>query len=263
MIYNEEAYKLWWEYLKRSEPYKLYCLSRYSLSLPYFDYELFELETIKNLPDDALLRALYLKFTYDKFGDVHKSSFNDWWEKRQSDEAVEDLSEIYKKEFFSYLKYLKHFRKQPVTHEEIYEMLRDFLKSYPFGDYIFLKINASAKDKDIRDAVSKAVKTRKKKHTVQLDALKKYLLVYDGRKAGKSDGEIASEVFERVETSTEISYMEPRKDQRGAKEPLAPKQVSDYLRDYNKFAERIIKNVEMGNFPGEFRKQEEIKKTIA
>jgi hypothetical protein len=260
MVYTEETYQLWWEYLKRSLNYKYFCAAMYAVS--EFDLETKFLEMSLQIKDNlTFLKFCSLWAQYQDFGDIYHASFDDWWAKRNPEKVVEDVSKIYKKEAFFFLQHLKHFHKLPITNEAIYTKFGEYLESYPYGDYVFLKVNASASDKDIRDTVSKAVRTKKKKHTLQLDALKKYLLVYDGRKAGKSDDEIASEVFEREKTtSTEIYYMEPRKDQRGNKEPLVQKQVSDYLRDYNKFAEQIIENVEMGNFPGKFRKQEDVKK---
>jgi len=58
---GKESYKLWWDYLQRSPKYKEYCTRRDSLRPEELD--------------------VFLERAFEKFGNVHTTSFDEWWDK--------------------------------------------------------------------------------------------------------------------------------------------------------------------------------------
>jgi hypothetical protein len=77
--------------------------------------------------------------------------------------------------------------------------------------------------------------------------IENYLTVYDLKRNNASMDELRESIFQEDD------------DQYSA----TAKDVNDAVREYSKFAERIIKNVEHGIFPGEYRnKTRRIKKIL-
>ncbi|MEE9913254.1 MAG: hypothetical protein K4571_16205 [Deltaproteobacteria bacterium] len=233
-IFNNEYYRLWWEYLNRSSKYKEFCDNYGELEEEHFGehYEVF---------------SSYMRF----YGDVFSRSFNEWCEeprrikgKLPRARPVLDLrdKESYRSNYFKALKPDSNLAPSLPDPKKIHEIINNE------DQYIFLAVPVVGREdmatiseqiKKIRDkyrkttTVKEADKELRKFNMpstrLRLEELKKYLNVYDHRKAGLKMEQVIKE--------------------------LAPAGKGDVHREFNRFqkkAKKIIENVEKGIFPGKY-----------
>ena len=232
-----EVYRLWWEYLKRSEKYKEFCKNYGELGEDFFSasYEVF---------------LNYLIF----FGNIFEKSFDDWCnEPRRRNGSLpgsRPVLDLRDKESYSslYFKSLINWDSDSQSlpnQKQIWEIINHETQ------YIFLAVPVVGREdmkmiakqiKRLRDIYKKTTnvkeadnglrKFRMTSTRLTSNELKYYLKVYDYRKKGLSMAEV-------------IKEMAPG-------ENCKDMDVQDKFYRFQRYAIKIIKNVEKGTFPGKY-----------
>ena len=220
--YPKEYYRLWWEYLRRSDRYKEYCL-KFGTTEQYYH------------PD--------LDFTFNENGDVHRPPLDDFEQWYQFKKIQIEIEGHQKKT--AQVKYLDEFIQarfqETVTH--LSEKLGREPTIREFQEYFFddLEITDTEKfvvtpglfdtGKDIIDKVREWLKGRTiRKPTTRYDDLEKYLQIYDLKQQGQTVKEIV-------------------------KERDLPGDAHTNEREYQRYIEKareIIRNTEKNIFPGNY-----------
>lgn len=303
---RKEIYRLWWEYLKRSADYKEFIekhpeVLKNNELLRYYSFDGYKhYDEIGEDNDDDPEYREYVK-ERDKwqralwFGNVHKDSFESWWEKftqLPDEKTVAELSmhidTIVKKAYRESLKrslgaplrqtykdllskndldsdckgflYWDYIRKyveleSKAIHEfndqeEFSKALREKMKQ-PDQPYVYLRINADTCTDDDIAGIKKIIWDKKEGFTkrcndeilrfhkpyfkeigrIRYDELQRYLKIYDLRKDGMRWEDIFKKAYPKKKWNEENRR--------------------SILMDHTK-AKRIIKNVEIGNFPGKY-----------
>ncbi len=257
-ISEKEVYRLWIEYLKRSEKYKTYC----KLFREVFKMENQKRKTsAKSAALDKLIKTEvslklneldfdYMQRYYDFFGDIFIGSFDDWWKTHKiskrtlpvivlNDPNACKVLPFFAKEF----KKLQKTKKKHLTPKETLKILTE-------SEFEFIFLAVPMIGGVTMDDISKQIADIRKKWAkefevedfyfrrfnmpvsrVRYDEMKRYLQVYDYWKDGMKIKEI-------------IAKINPNRDAKDA----------DVIRscrmDLQK-AKKIIYNVEAGSFPGE------------
>ena len=263
-MHNKEREQLKWEYLKRSDLYREYCewqrrkVKNQNLAIP----EKFKPVTGPIFDINPIVH------TYIEYGDIHKKSFDDWYAKYyghnyqgSSLARVDDLSKGTKKNYYLYglfvyiIKRFERINKREPTLLEMADCLLITMREKR-GDQSFLRIVQSdfttEEAKHLADDVYKILKTRVPTNRFHMKNLKKYLIVYDMRKAGQSNEDIIKKIY----------AVENRQDVTGkrSKDAKADKELIDEINKYFKYAERLIENAErdiysdVNVFPGDYYK---------
>jgi hypothetical protein len=246
---RKNIYKLWWEYLKRSDDYKAHC-EKYPDAV--VNSRLFGISYWGD-PDDEELQKNIMKWERAScFGNVHKDSFEVWWKKFKQlpDEksTIEELSP-HIDEIIENANSSTQGRK---SIKSTSKSLREYMEHSCFP-YIYLRINADTfTTNDIKE-IKRIIKSKKvdfvkrrdsgrwdfryytrtyfkKVGRIRYDELQRYLEIFDLRKTGMK----WKDIFEKT-------YPTMTWDQQNARRSIHT--------EYEK-AEKIIKNVEKGNFPG-------------
>lgn len=257
-ISEKEVYRLWIEYLKRSEKYKTYC---------EHIHKVLRKENKKRKTSgksDALDKSIkttvalklnklefdYMQRNYEFFGDIFVESFDDWWETHKTSKntlpviVLNDPNACKVLPFFAKeFKKLQKTKKRPLTPEETLKILTE-------SEYEFIFLAVPMVGGVTMDYISKQIADIRKKWAkefevedfyyrrfnmpvsrVRYDEMKRYLQVYDYWKDGMKIKEI-------------IAKINPNRDVNDA----------DVIRscrmDLQK-AKKIICNVESGSFPEE------------
>lgn len=249
---SRDAYRLWWEYLKRSEAYNDYCrLKRTREASSLLD----------QLYKDDVQKVAALELTYTVLGDVHQVSFEEWWDRisdyiqylQGSPEPIWDYKEIVERDMADCT---QSFQKEYGCEPSLLEFKQYFTSRMatlrPATLYLLVDVTA-APTKSIRGTFAKVLKEAKGDPTAKvferirkrflkpsdrlhLDEVSLYLKAYDLRKEGLKIGEIIKKIGNE---SQRENYMDE-----GVKR--------SFYRYLDK-AERIISNVESGYFPGRYR----------
>ena len=236
---RKETYRLWWEYLRRSEKYRRLCeLNRTGKNRK----EARKLE--EDFPEDVLFF----------FGDIHSGSFDDWWsetEKVIEKNSVEDYLPIFAEDVAAFVEEWDKLVKPGKPRSLEKEIKYFFEHKWLSRKFLFLMITlgdpANIDDllAQIKDILEKQRKELMKSdefgeffpprlyptQPIRIDELKRYLEVYDLRKDKKKWTEVAKIVY-------------PKRDWNGSLE-------RSLLMDLVK-AKRVISNVEEGEFPGKY-----------
>jgi hypothetical protein len=253
---DKEIYRLWWEYLKRSERYNKFIESGKPQAPEVFPPKIW------SGVENDLLSAWFF------FGNVQKGSFEKWWRStlKQSPHSTEIIPEystrekhildanFYVKDAISraYSIY-KDTKAGYPTQRELINVFRELYHGDPFLIAVrYLHDPVEPIIKEFRAFLNKLLKTRGvAKHTrffrkidmyptlkarqqlkARLKELQTYLDVYDLWKKGDRISKIAKELFKD-------DKREPQDIERGCR------------RDRDK-AIKIISNVEHGDFPGKY-----------
>jgi len=267
---GKEVYRLWWEYLKRSDRYRAVWDTLISINMnkKTFPISLSNVKRIRKAyesrPDHLIIATEWEAFFvyFQVFGNVFESEFEDVWQKghmaklkdnplaklpvvdmSQAD-AVEKIFAVdtFIKDSDEYLDdYLEPERKTMDIKRLTKESVSYIILGIPIVGTSDMK-NISSEIKDIRDRYMKTKKAKvcnwvmkralSPSGYIRLDELKLYLQVYDLRKQGLT----MPQVIEKL-----------RPEQSGD-----PVNVSRQFFSYQKKAKEIIGNVEMGYFPGEY-----------
>jgi hypothetical protein len=253
-IGREKVYELWWAYLQRSDKYKKFCLlndqdTRLVKNAP-------KSKSIPKSDDDQILSDVHLLKLWEFFGDVFSVEFENWWPsfeipKRQNPvmelkDAIENQSTYTK---FHMIRFSKKNGRPPSIHEFV--QFRD-------PEFIYVRISMTD-DMNPDDVAKQIVKLRKKQKKQGLtrkesslkqkryysptgkihhDDLKNYLAIYDLKK--KKQKLSWNEIMEK-HPLPHISVKEEH--------------LKRTYQLYHQKAKEIIKNVELGYFPGPYTRE--------
>lgn len=244
---DKEGYRVWREYLKRSKDYKDFCRQWRDKKQP---------------GSNTLTRQKWNNFlgVFNFFGDVHKQSFNKWYKtyearikehnERTKGNGIKNYSDIFKSDIYHvYDLFKERTGIEPTTHELI-EYFANIMKirEKKSSDLILYVCPAGHETVELTEQFTEIVKKHKEKtkdlelffkrntkptSKSKLKEIESYLKVYDMKKREPKTKwtVIASKIFRK-----ELGI---RTKQREA------------MRHYTK-AKAIIRNVERGEFPGEY-----------
>lgn len=267
---RKEAYRLWWEYLKRSDKYWEVCDLIEELT-PGKD---------RPPPSHPLLDKPEggwrpLTTTFFMFQDVRKDDFDDWWARIEIP-AAETFQEQTEKELdkpmmaynpvlpidfafaagreleLSICRFVAANQREPSLRELI-EYFPQYLKEDASSLYVVVDVSSGFTVEQLSSAFANAVRERRDHPQVRAtnqwfsglsdiagrvneDALKRYLKVYDLRREGRTMREVILEIGTKHHKDTCDNINVHRA----------------YLQDLAK-AKRIIENVEQGVFPGDYQ----------
>lgn len=233
----KETYKLWVEYLKRSEDYKTVC--------QYVAQNKGQL-SLAPLPD-GLKGKERLVTTYLFFGDVYTKALDDiifsiemWKEIFSTDSSpIMDYSDLVESEID---RIVRIFKKSNKREPNINELKNVFSLSLKKSGAIYLKVEISVATREQLEKRFSKILTEQKKQLkkipslsppgTSLEELELFLRVFDYRKERLDWDKILS-----IEPHSKKANFENTKRT---------------FKRYLQYAKRIIKNVEKGIFPGEY-----------
>ncbi len=243
MSENEEIYKLWWEYLRRSEPYKRYCQLKPIMEKRECDADI----------DPQILKEFIsledLEPCYSANGDIHTIPFKEWYESKKTKGALlkklspstilkkslkpAKLSKTVGSIFNHIIEQFKNLHHREPTAYELKENVIAEIESLISG-----KIDKS--NESLYEIIKPFHKPSTKKWIKELEA---YLRVYDLRSGIKDvDGVLCECDKMRYREIIELMQSSPiDEDKRGD-------QLRIYRR-YNAKAKMIIDQAEKGLFP--------------
>jgi hypothetical protein len=266
---KKEIYRLWREYLKRSDGYREHCEDRLKTMEVRQDLSLAQLVTL----DDHPMAPVYAVFL-----DVHRVDFDTWWglreqwlderEKACASDAIEDYLAVrryacLKTDLDSGIDILRQMLGREPSATELRAFLLSTLKDkFRAMNQLLLTIDLSQETKHVKagfkrlmdsDLVKKKIteakdvrwryhfSNRKWTGKPRPEELQLYLSTYDlwGKKVQNRDPGDPSgwdKIMQDLEPGRTISNESDRRL---------------YL-SYKERAERIIANVEMGFFPGDY-----------
>lgn len=250
---EKEVYRLWWEYLKRSDKYKTYCdfireyfkkLKKGNADRPTLSKK-FIVDTFHNF---APIEFDYMQRNYEFFGDIFVKSFNDWWETHKTSQkrlpviVLNDPNACKVLPFFAKeFRKLQKIKKKPLSPKETLKILTE-----KECEFIFLAVPmvGGVTMEDISKQIADIRKKWEKEFgiedfyfrrfsmpvsRVRYDEMQQYLQVYDLWKQG-------------LKMKNIIAKIDP--DQKGN-----DANVLRSFRMYLQKAKKIIFNVESGIFP--------------
>lgn len=259
---EKEVYRLWWEYLKRSEKYKAYCslvpqAVKIAKKKKGGSWQIIIVSLIKSkfsFGDDVLFDVFieeYAPKIWKRFGDIFNNSFDDWWKKINLDYyklpviVLNDPNNACKALPF----FAEEFRNRK-KRKNIYPSPEEALKILAKSEYEFIFLAVPMVGKVTIEDISKQIADIRKKwknefatrdfyfrrfrmpvSRVRLDEMKRYLRVYDLKQQGKTMKEIIAEI-------------DP--DRRGEEANV----LRSFRNDLRK-AKDIVSSVEGGSFPEE------------
>lgn len=273
---RKKIYKLWWEYLRRSDGYKAHC-EKYPDAVK--NTELFGIYSInsshlREFPkDDVIIDPDYDEFCEEKkkwkhasyFCNVHKGSFEVWWKKfaqlPDEEPTIEELSThidgMVKNAYFSTVKksiksmdkdsiywaFMKKYRK--IGYKALHEIIEQ-----PDLPYIYLRINADAFTIDDIKEIKRIIRRKKEDFIKRRDGS-----FFMHKTYFKEVGRIRYDELQRY-----LKIYDLKKT--GMKWPdifkktYPNKEWNELNRrsirtEYEK-ARKIVKNVEKGDFPGKY-----------
>jgi len=261
---EKEKYQLWWEYLKLSENYKEYCKNpqvhrEAMLKLKAAHPNLTEEEEKEGI-QELLYGAHGIPDVYETFGDAFNGSFEDFWRKKGKylkkslrlprviiknvEDVINGISSFY--EFRRPIKDQSYSNFKKIIKESLSNSSNHlFLKidlTFPVGEIVKEFKNILTTQKRNKEAISlkRALKwsdccNRKPTPNLFYDEVKRYLEILKVYKVDRLKGKKA---FKKV--YPEGNYSDQAK-------------VSEFHSDRRK-AKRIVKNTEIGLFPGRYQK---------
>jgi len=259
---EKEKYQVWWEYLKLSDDYKNYC------SKPFIHR--LKKAKIRNRPP-KLVPPLYLYIdvesgelpgdifeTYETFGDVHSSSFEDFWNKKGKFLKNDDKNSIHElRDSFPFLcSWYETFHLKLNRQKKSWSSFKSYLEdTFTLeGGRLFLEIDIYKPIGKIKKEFDALLNSHLKKSNVaayrkktkwaicrnrvytpnlRLDEVKRYLEVL---KIYKIEGLRGKAAFKAVNPKGNYDDSD---------------EVSAFHSDRRK-GKRIVKNVEKGFFPGKY-----------
>jgi len=273
---RKKHYGLWWEYLKRSDDYRIFCKvikkeKRHKEARKISCTAEAAIFVVNNKGDNlneefkkSSTSRLFVNFLelYGFFGNVHADSFEKWWstakkqiENMENIPALVDYTSFMKIDLLFCAETLKNVDGKVPTIERLINYFPIFLKKRYLGG-AFLLVNVARKSKkELNSQFEKFIVHRKeepatrkleqdskrnykpfasaikKEISVKVNELERYLEVYDLWKKHK----IMSYIIE--------------KQGKDSKNPDHRSMVHGDL----KRAKKIIKNVEQGEFPGNYQ----------
>ena len=260
---QKERERIKWEYLKRSDFYREFCEchKRPGEAIPD-----------KFQPVQGPINRLNpVVITYIKYKDIHSKSFDDWYfeyyganEYQGSSLAgVDDLTDgkrkdhyLYRLSFYIIDRFKKGSSNREPTPLEMMDCLWITMREES-GTSSYLKVKQSdfttEEARSLADDVYKILMKRVPKDRLRKAELEKYLVVYDMRKAGRSDDDIIKNIYE-VQDVDEV-------EGKRSKDAKTKKELIDEINKYYKYSIRLIDNAvkdiysDLNIFPGEYGKK--------
>jgi hypothetical protein len=161
---EREIWRLRWEYLKRSKLYKAYCEwmreKREKPDPPMPESLRTEVDKEQKEPEDLGLLN-FSEWNFAHFGDVHNTSFEDWWQSRDEEEDVSDYSQLVEDDFDMCVKHFKvqNNGREPSLEEFRSHFVRRFKTSF---SYVYLKVHATNTVTNLKEQFGEIVKERQK-----------------------------------------------------------------------------------------------------
>jgi hypothetical protein len=255
-IKSEEYYSLFWEYLKRSQKYKMFC-ETFAGVLPM---QLLGSNELSIFAKKQKINPVVFVNYYNAFGNIHISDFKDWWEKNKQQLMSEKLivSDLSTDNEFLFdltnlvLGIIFQFRERNVSKfsaEDIRTIRKNMQNFFSCAgkDSVYLKLNINRRVNygNVSRMIKKIVTEKNnimqippstKVNRLMKNEINAYLQVYDPRKKGMT----YQNIIKKISTNkTELANPDDRVF------------WSSYARK-NRYAKRIIKNIENGKFPGEY-----------
>jgi len=182
-ITDKEKYELWWGYLLESEKYRAYC----------------EFQSKKQEEFD--LPSMGLRLTFDFFGDVFSSLFENWWATRKDkDPGIGVIEYTRQQAEYEFNKTVKEFMRshgREPSLNEFREMYIDRLLNHlPASFLLRVHLHPAKSTKDLIDQYRKIVREKREQPDIQkweielkkgwlpivgrfrYDELKRYIKVY-------------------------------------------------------------------------------------
>jgi hypothetical protein len=271
---EKEIYRLWWEYLKRSECYKSH-LEEMEWNFSYVD---------------ALSAGLDepLNFTALFFGDIWNQSFEQWWKREMNKVAtrakpdpavrhphIEDaLPDVLMGISFAYYRFMERNYIQAPNEDQLKNGFLNHMRSLSRHGKVTLIVDIHAPMEELVKEFRGYISQKRKDHKAReyamkikgikgkptkdklRDELQRYLDVYDLTNEGLS----IEQIIEKIGTPAQRESV--KKKRQSAKERETSDKSKDhgydsetvermYRRDLEK-AKRIIDNVGRGFFPGDY-----------
>lgn len=267
---DKNLYRLWWEYLKRSDRYKKYIAWE----------EKVEQDKQLSIPKELMSYHDSLWWTARNFGNVHKNKFTQWWKDEQNNKLpcpitltfrennlrIVDYREVIDRDIKKiYRKFKKEIGREPSINELTHNIKMYMNKKSAERLYLLINFQFDATD-DITRLFHDVLKKRKKECSIRekgmklkgmqlklttekrhYEELQRYLAIYDKCKAGETISEIARTIEDEKEDKKE----DKGDDESKPPEYYAPDTERICRRDRAK-ARKIIHNVERGYFPGDY-----------
>ncbi len=260
-VSEKDIYRLWWEYLKRSNNYKMYCEIKTPIRIiqrqdGIYISAVMNSKTKKLSPkiisDEQFYLIWNMQRNWDTFGNIFKTKFDDWWEKRKIPNKELSVLPLNDPDICTKLPSFVEMNNELIKSKAKYpspdQVLAQLIKSEP--NYIFLAVPmvgnvtmdeistqiASIRLKYRNEPIYKLADYLYKRFKrpisrVRFDELKRYLRVYDLKQDGLTMKQIIAEI-------------DP--DHKGF-----DVDVMRSFRSYLQKAKKLIDNVEQGIFPEE------------
>lgn len=261
---EKEFYRLWYEYLKRSDNYKDFCkwVSKKRKNKKFPVPEKFKKSANGSSPKEL--------FTYLRFRDIYTNSFETLWrfleknlkhiETNSSPKGVENYNEFVGGHIDSCIESFKRHNKRLPNLQEFRDAFLKMINEGWLRSFLFLMVNVSVRtDDDLIRQFKNIIKEKRKdphvkmydlacrrnlkpspddKH-IPIKELRTYLKVYD---LAKKHG------YDPTQRNTAKKIYEIIDEQRGK----LPESTERKYRMYLSKAKRIIENTEHGFFPGKY-----------
>lgn len=243
-------YRLFYEYLKRSDDYKKYCLSRRIHNS--------SLKQIKSKIVKVKRGEFSFGFIYYKYGDVHLVTFDEWWDwykknMTKIEPCIYEYRELVDFDLdMSFFETRNYFQDKNVSIEDFHKRFKHyFKKKLKHDDTLHLVIDCLFNTKELNKSFNEHILDRKQQSQIKnnlkrrrmlkmvtdgrLQEVERYLAIYDRKTQGMSIRKIIEDIGNNNDKSKSKDVNVQRK----------------YWRYLNK-AITIIKNTEEGIFPGKY-----------
>jgi hypothetical protein len=260
----KEKYRLWWEYLKRSEKYKVFSNS-----------------PIKKAEKSEWLQLMALNGVW---GNIHKEPFEKWWNFRQEEiKAIRGgISLLNKEDLKTHLEVALACipkKKSSPTIKEFIDFAAKFLiksnkKIFLLEGFLgFRKVGVDTFIKDFEGIIKKIIAddklfARSKKsdgnakginlsllltQPLRFDEVKRFLAVYDRVKKLQSEKKTWDQIFDEFHPDITKKLLDETLSRPEYEKQLRRKESClRILKRDCAYANKIIKNVERSIFPGKY-----------
>lgn len=268
-----DVYSLWWEYLCQSFWYREFCEEIHkakfkSVKIPdnLFDRIINKLSSIsdslrkKSRINSYCPSKFILKSYWEFFGNIHYDKFERWWENKKDSlvkRKVFDLRDPDTFEFFDFQSITRPKKFAPQRFPKPVQILRSITSDQ---EYIFVAI--PLRDLTLVD-IGKQITQIRKKQMNKCPNKPKWLSEVNISLEGKKGVDEQKRYLEYFKLKTNRTLSEDEIIEKRNKEELERNKHSLKTRDELqriihgdvKRAEKIIKNVEKGIFPGKYQPQ--------
>lgn len=247
-VYQKKLYELWWKYLQQSDGYKKW-LKTYAK-----EYD----DLLHSKPPIFISEKFDPKWTtlYDLIGNVHKVPFDEWWERKKGRlDNTTPIDNYVNHAGFEVRQCWINMKQRPSDPEELEKQFgMEFVERMKKSPNLYIIVDPDGELETIKVALRKMISQKKKENQgfyravrqfnlpiagkIRIDELEKYLSVFILKEhQHKSWKEIISEVSPKYNSDNCMMIYE---------------EVRRVHQRYLQNAKAIIRNVEKGEFPGDY-----------